>query len=214
MTYRCSGCTQKEFDDTVNRIIKELKKGLELDEKDQINWGLYNAVENFSHFGEMYFDELGQIDTEVSFVPYEKGLESKDFTLKTLHTLVIHLMQCNERNCTISDLYIISDYIFNFQCRYFMMSDLKTIKGILKNNREEELWGSVYDSYDPMSYFYLLFNPRKDVVEWALKNMKQLPLEVDGCSTYYEELIRTRQAIPELRELILKTLKIKKEVWV
>ena len=151
-----------------------------MDEKYQINWGLYNAVENFSHFGEMYFDELGQINTEVSFVPYEKGLESKDFTLKTLHTLVIHLMQRNERNCTISDLYIISDYIFNFQCRYFMMSDLKTIKSILKNNREEELWSSVYDSYDPMSHFYLLFNPRKDVVEWALKHSNELGISIDN----------------------------------
>ena len=54
------------------------------------------------------------------------------------------------------------------------------------------------------SPWYLLINPRRDVVEWALKNLdykSQLKVQ-DGLG-----LVENRQAIPELKELILKALK-------
>lgn len=48
---------------------------------------------------------------------------------------------------------------------------------------------------------YFLANPRKDVVEWALKHKDELKLNnVD------HEFIEKHQAIPELKELILKEL--------
>ena len=52
-----------------------------------------------------------------------------------------------------------------------------------------------------MSFKYLLANPRKEVVEWALKHKDELGLNKEDAS-----IAEQYQAISELRELILQTL--------
>ena len=48
---------------------------------------------------------------------------------------------------------------------------------------------------------YFLINPRKDVVEWALKHKDEL-----GIKNVKREFIEQHQAIPELKEMILNNL--------
>lgn len=72
--------------------------------------------------------------------------------------------------------------------------DLKTI--------EEEVKGQYKIVANEWVAAYFLINPRKDVVEWALKHKDEL-----GLNTVKREFIEKHQAIPELKELILKTLK-------
>lgn len=59
----------------------------------------------------------------------------------------------------------------------------------------------VFKGHDVVSFVYLLANPRKDVIEWALKHKEEL-----GLRYVQKRFIEKFQAIPELRELIFKEL--------
>ena len=65
----------------------------------------------------------------------------------------------------------------------------------------DEVLQKVIKGHGYMDFKYLLANPRKDVVEWALKHKDELNFR--GVP---KDFIEERQAIPELKELILKTL--------
>ena len=71
--------------------------------------------------------------------------------------------------------------------------DLKTI--------EEEVKGQYSIAANEGVARFFLINPRKDVVEWALKHKDELQL-----TTVKREFIEKHQAIPELKQLILNTL--------
>ena len=66
----------------------------------------------------------------------------------------------------------------------------------------DEVLETVFKGHDILSFYYFLANPRKDVVEWALKHKDEL-----GLNKIKPEFIEEHQAIPELKELILKALK-------
>ena len=78
---------------------------------------------------------------------------------------------------------------------------LEKLKGELPNDLEK-----VFKGHDVMTLEYLLINPRKDVVEWALKHKEELDLKKVNPG-----FIKEYQAIPELKELILNTLEKKGE---
>ena len=65
----------------------------------------------------------------------------------------------------------------------------------------DEVLETVFKGHDIVSFDYFLANPRKDVVEWALKHKDEL-----GLNKVKPEFIEEHQAIPELKELILKAL--------
>ena len=70
----------------------------------------------------------------------------------------------------------------------------------------QEILCEVQDNYAIVAHEdvseFLLINPRKDVVDWALKHKDEL-----GLNKVKPEFIEKHQAIPELKELILKALK-------
>ena len=80
---------------------------------------------------------------------------------------------------------------------------------VFSQNTDGILFNSICDSltgHRLVDFRYLLANPRKDVVEWALKHKNEL-----GLNDVDHEFIEKHQAIPELKELILNTLELKGE---
>ena len=65
----------------------------------------------------------------------------------------------------------------------------------------DEVLQNVYKGHNRVSFKYFLANPRRDVVEWALKHKEEL-----GLTLVKPEFVEKYQAIPELKELILNTL--------
>ena len=65
----------------------------------------------------------------------------------------------------------------------------------------DEVLETVFKGHHIVSFDYFLANPRKDVVEWALKHKDEL-----GLNKIKPEFIEEYQAIPELKALILKEL--------
>lgn len=65
----------------------------------------------------------------------------------------------------------------------------------------DDILQKVFKGHGYADMRYLLANPRKDVVEWALKHKDELDF-----SGLPKEFIEERQAIPELKELIFKEL--------
>ena len=79
----------------------------------------------------------------------------------------------------------------------------------LENIQEEltdEVLETVFKGHDIVSFDYFLANPRKDVVEWALKHKDELRL-----NKVKPEFIEEHQAIPEIKDFILKELDKKGE---
>ena len=74
----------------------------------------------------------------------------------------------------------------------------------LQQELTDEVLQKVFKGHDIVSFIYLLTNPRKDVIEWALKHKEEL-----GLRYVQKRFIEKFQAIPELRELISNNLEIK-----
>ena len=71
----------------------------------------------------------------------------------------------------------------------------------LKQELTNKILQKVFKGHDVVSFVYLLTNPRKDVIEWALKHKEEL-----GLRYVQNSFIEKYQAIPELKELIFKEL--------
>ena len=84
-------------------------------------------------------------------------------------------------------------FAYEGEVEFCLTEDLKTI--------EEEVKGQYRIVANEGVAKFFLINPRKDVVEWALKHKDELRL-----TTVKREFIEKHQAIPELKELILNTL--------
>ena len=70
----------------------------------------------------------------------------------------------------------------------------------------DEVLQNVFKGHHVVSFKYLLANPRKDVVEWALEHKDEL-----GISKRDMSEVAKYQVIPELKELILNSLNDKGE---
>ena len=71
----------------------------------------------------------------------------------------------------------------------------------IQDELTDEVLQKVFKGHNVVSFKYLLANPRKEVVEWALKHKNELGLNHNHC-----EFANKYQAIPELKELIFKEL--------
>ncbi len=79
----------------------------------------------------------------------------------------------------------------------------------LKKLREEltdEILQKIFKGQHDVSFKYLLVNPRKDVVKWALQHKEEL-----GLNKVERNFVEKYQVIPELRELIFNTLEVKEK---
>ena len=103
---------------------------------------------------------------------------------------------------------LICEAYAKYQAQLFSISNLDTIKQnvlVEKQNPNDLFQQSTgaYYNYTIPNPWHLLINPRKDIVEWALKNFdfkSQLNVQNEL------GLVEDRQAIPELKELIFQSL--------
>ncbi|MBP5343773.1 MAG: hypothetical protein J6Y85_01690 [Alphaproteobacteria bacterium] len=76
----------------------------------------------------------------------------------------------------------------------------------LQEELTDEILQKIFKGHHVVSFEYLLANPRKDVVEWALKHKEEL-----GLGVQHLEFAEQYQANDEIKELIVKTLQEKGE---
>ena len=93
----------------------------------------------------------------------------------------------------------------NFSEQYWVLHAVQQLFCVIENLKtiKKEIEGHLSIMAHEGIASYLLINPRKDVVEWALAHKDELDLR-----NVNPDFIKEHQAIPELRDLILKTLKI------
>ncbi|MBP5343772.1 MAG: hypothetical protein J6Y85_01685 [Alphaproteobacteria bacterium] len=76
----------------------------------------------------------------------------------------------------------------------------------LQEELTDDILQKVINEHTAWLFEYLLINPRKDVVEWALKHKEEL-----GLNKVERNFVEKYQVIPELRELIFNTLEVKEK---
>ena len=87
-----------------------------------------------------------------------------------------------------------NQYLIQRKCATFSLKDMQ-------EELTDEVLQKVFKGHSIVSFEYLLANPRKDVIEWALKHKDEL-----GLNKIKPEFIEEHQAIPELKEMILNNL--------
>ena len=99
------------------------------------------------------------------------------------------------------DAYSLKDYIREAEECFIDRECATYTLEALQEELTDEVLQNVYKGHHVVSFKYLLANPRKEVVEWALKHKDEL-----GLNKVKLEFIEEHQAIPELKELIFKEL--------
>lgn len=104
------------------------------------------------------------------------------------------------------DAYSLKDYIREAEECFIDRECATYTLEALQEELTDEVLQNVYKGHHVVSFKYLLANPRRDVVEWALKHKEEL-----GLTLVKPEFVGKYQAVPELKELILNTLEKKGE---
>ena len=185
--------TQEEFEDIVNKTCEMF-----------LNYRPKEAVAFWKENGE------GEIIVEpdvvwslVYFKPFDINLKFVEKWMPDTNAQYLSLLTLGEddfhRECSL----FACDCSCYDQALMFATSNLYVIKKLVlvENNDPNELFSENLGYSFYSSPWFLLVNPRKDVVEWALKTFDF------KAQTSELNLIKDRQAIPELKELILKALK-------
>lgn len=92
-------------------------------------------------------------------------------------------------------IYCANKYAIQAKCATYSLHELQ-------EELTDEVLQKVFKGHHVVSFDYFLANPRKDVIEWALKHKDEL-----GLNKVEHSFVEKYQAIPELRDLILRTLK-------
>lgn len=190
--------------------------------KDVDNMTIEEAVEEFCQML-LEYGSAGKDDAfEQRFEDLYFKLEEHFYDIK-LHnfTAEIYFFDDNKKNYQITTNLITGDYYDRMlSCGYddfkyalqsgeynsSIQSEIDTKCAVfpideLKQELTNEILQKVFKGHDVVSFVYLLANPRKDVIEWALKHKDELGLNNNHC-----EFANKYQAIPELKEMILDEL--------
>lgn len=187
--------TQEEFEQKVQELTERLNDEDHYDKDETME--LWLEIEEIAYISAD--NDYGPYYAEVSFTP-------KDRTdLEEIRTYVFSSTFIRFQN-------IIHNWNlegeFEYQCaeRYgwtrkalFATSSLKSIKSFFEGKDIKKTVEQVWDGETVYVNSYLLINPRKDVVEWALENKEVLCLSKGDY-----EIALLYQSIPELRALIEK----------
>ena len=187
--------TQEEFEQKVQELTERLNNELYYDKGETIK--LWLEIEEYADIHNE--DGWGPYYVEVSFTPKDRNdlMEIKTYILSSIFTKFYYLMndssleeefeyQCGEAYAYMREALFATNTIEEIQS-YFMGRDIK--KTVQQSWDGEELYVNSY----------LLMNPRKDVVEWALENKDALCLD-----EYDYKKGLQYQTVPELRALIEK----------
>ena len=191
--------TQEEFEDIVYETCDLAANGMAYMIPDK--W-LHN---NRPGSIEVVWDCSNDVWTKLNFIPDDPNLESIEKCFPSVDGLTIYWYGQDEAEVYEECFNLICKAYIKYQALLFSTCNLDTIKqNILVEKQDPNdlfLQDTGFRNY--ASPWFLLVNPRKDVVEWALRNFnfKSQPKVQEGLG-----LVEDCQAIPELKELILKTL--------
>lgn len=187
--------TQEEFENIVNKTC-EISLNCQ-PEKAAAFW-----KENGN--GDIEIDS-DTVWTQVFFKPFDTNLREVERVLPEPNAQCLLWLSLYEELIYEEFPYLICNYSNSDQSLTFATWDLDTIQKMIlfedKNPNDiflEDIGDRIYESP-----WYLLINPRKDVVEWALKTFDFKSNSNIKSGLY---LIKKCQAIPELKEVILNNL--------
>ncbi len=196
--------TQEEFEDIVYETCNLAANGMSYMIPDK--W-LYN---NRPGTIEVVWDCSNDVWTKLNFIPDDPNLKSIEKLFPSADAQSIYWYGRYEEDVYHEFFYIICEAYTKYQELLFSTCSLDTIKEnvLVEKQNPNELFQQNNGDHLYTSPWFLLVNPRKDVVEWALQNFeyKSQPKVQEGL-----DLVEDRQAIPELKELILNTLELKGE---
>ena len=188
--------TQEEFEQKVQKLTERLNDEFSYDRDEIIK--LWLEIEEFAYF---YNNCYGPYYTKVFFMPKDKN------KLKTI-------ARCVSSSTFTKFFHLIKDVSleeeFIYQCgevcawkkkALFATEPLEVIKSYFMG---QDIQKTVEHSWDGEEFginSYLLMNPRKEVVEWALENNEAL-----GIEPYEFEMGLDHQVIPEINSLIKRKI--------
>lgn len=194
--------TQEEFEKIVDKTYELAMKG---DPTGAVTYWWNNNV------GEFYEADSGEIVwKDVIFKPFDSKLKEvvKTFPLSSAE----HLLWNDQNETTVCEefQYVLGESLNRYQSLLFATYGLNTIQEHMDagKNNPNELFQQNRGDCNNASPWYLLANPRKEVVEWALTNFDYKSYQDTWIGF---DFIEDRQAIPELKELIRNTLEKKGE---
>ena len=189
--------TEEEFENIVN---KTCEMSLTNSSEAAVNfWKMNNQ-------GSIEIEELEDIVwTEVFFTPFDSKLKAVGKMLPSANALYLYWLSQGVGDIFEEFPYVICEATNRNQSLIFATSNLDEIQtlGLIEGKDLNELFEQDIGDCRYASPWYLLVNPRKQVVEWALKNFDYNSYKVT-CEWF--RFIDERQAIPELKELIINTL--------
>ena len=194
--------TQEEFEIIVN---KTCELSLTHSSDAAVNfWKLHDK-------GTIEIEDLSDIMwIEVFFTPFDSNLKTVAKALPSANALYIYWLTRDEGDICEEFPFVIGESTNRNQALIFATSNLDDIKRLVKaeDNDPNELFEEDIGDCVYASPWFLLVNPRNEVVEWALdvfdyKSQPNIHLELD--------FVESRQAIPQIKELILNTLEKKGE---
>ena len=184
--------TQEEFEDIVNKTCEMF-----------LNYRPKEAVAFWKENGEgEIIVDSDLVWSLVYFNPFDTNLKFVKKWMPDTNAHYLSLLTLSEDDFREECSMIACDCSCYDQALMFATSDLNVVKKLVlvENNDPNELFSENLGYSFYSSPWFLLVNPRKDVVEWALKtfDFKSQTSELN--------LIKDRQAIPELKELIFQSL--------
>ena len=191
--------TQEKFEKIVNKTCRHAADGM-----------AYMVADDWQGYGngsiELIWDCSNDVWTKLDFIPSDPNLKSIEKWFPSADGLSIYWYGQDEADVYHEFFELICEAYAKYQALLFSTSNLGTIKQnvLIEKQNPNDLFQQDIGDCCYASPWFLLVNPRKDVVEWALKTFdfkSQLKVQ-NGLG-----LVEDRQAIPELKELILKTLK-------
>lgn len=190
--------TQEEFEDLVNKTCD-----LAINHSSEVAANFWKNHGN----GTIDIPDLSDIVwMEVEFFPNDNNLKVVSKWIPSANALFLYWADKDEYDICDEFTFVICESTNRNQSLVFATYDLDDIKELVlvEGKDANDLFSEDIGDCCYASPWYLLINPRRDVVEWALQNLdykSQLKVQ-DGLG-----LVENRQAIPELKELVLKTLK-------
>ena len=194
--------TQEEFEEIVNKTCRLVANGQAYMVAD--NWLYGNRPGSI----ELIWDGSNDVWTKLDFIPDNPNLKSVEKWFPSADAQSIYWYGRYEEDVYHEFFYIICEAYTKYQELLFSTCSLDTIKEnvLVEKQNPNELFQQNNGYHLYTSPWFLLVNPRRDVVEWALQTFdyKSQPDLQKGL-----DLVKDRQAIPELKELILNTLEKK-----
>ncbi len=185
--------TQEEFEDIVNKTCQLAREQ-----------GRTAFIEYWNDIGRIEIEEEDTCWAKIIFISYDENLKAIEKWMPVSDAAYLFWLTRDELAIIDEFGFVLGESLNREQSLWFATCDLNNIKKWVNQDEHNpnELFKAYIGDCAYASPWSLLINPRKDVVDWALKTFDYK----GNKDTWLIKLINERQAIPELKELILNTL--------